>query len=189
MTDGKEILIEDTRKIHTTKHGARRLEKVIVIGCSGSGKSTFARKLSAITNLPLYYLDMIWYKPDKTTLTEDEFDKRVSILLQKDKWIIDGDYKRTLEIRLIHCDTVFLLDIPTHICLESARSRIGKQRVDLPWLETEFEEDFKQWICNYQENSLPQILTLLEKHKDGKQIVIFKTRKEIDDYLKRLMID
>ena len=68
--------------------------------------------------------------------------------------------------------------IPTHICLEGAKSRIGKKREDLPWLETELEEDFKQWICNYPEKSLPKIMDLLEKYKTDRQIMIFKSRDE-----------
>ena len=75
------------------------MKKIIIIGCSGSGKSTFARKLSAKINIPLYYLDMIWYKPDKTTLTKKEFDEQLGALLDKDMWIIDGNYQRTLEMR------------------------------------------------------------------------------------------
>ena len=106
------------------------MKKIIIIGCPGSGKSTFARKLSAKTNIPLYYLDMIWHKPDKTTVTEKEFDEKLKNLMQKDEWIIDGNYMRTLEMRLKECDTVFLLDIPIRICLESAESRIGKKRQD-----------------------------------------------------------
>ena len=159
------------------------MKKIIIIGCSGSGKSTFARKLSAKINIPLYYLDMIWYKPDKTTLTKKEFDEQLGALLDKDMWIIDGNYQRTLEMRLEKCDTIFLLDISTKICLESAKSRIGKKRMDLPWLETEFEEDFKQWIRNYRDKSLPKIMELLEKYKTNKQIIIFKSREEADNFL------
>lgn len=120
------------------------MKKIIIIGCPGSGKSTFARKLSEITNIPLYYLDMIWHKPDKTTLTKEEFDERLRELLQKSEWIIDGDYQRTLELRIKECDTIFLLDIPLQTCLEGVRARIGKKRSDLPWLETELDEDFEK---------------------------------------------
>ena len=159
------------------------MKKIIIIGCPGSGKSTFARKLSVKTNIPLYYLDMIWHKPDKTTVTEKEFDEKLKNLMQKDEWIIDGNYMRTLEMRLKECDTVFLLDIPIQICLESAESRIGKKRQDLPWIETSFEQDFKQWICDYPYKSLPEILKLLEKYKANKQIIIFKSREQSDKYL------
>lgn len=111
------------------------MKKIIVIDCSGSGKSTFARKLSTKINIPLYYLDMIWHKPDKTTITEKEFDEQLKTLLQKVKWIIDGNYQRTLDMRLKEYDSVFLLDIPTKICLENAKSRIGRKREDFPWME------------------------------------------------------
>lgn len=159
------------------------MKKIIVIGCSGSGKSVFARKLSAKTNIPLYYLDMIWHKPDRTTITEKEFDEQLAMLLQKEEWIVDGNYQRTLEMRLKECDTVFLLDIPTQICLEGAQSRIGRKREDLPWRETAFDEDFKQWICDYPCKSLPKILELLEKYRGDKQIIIFRSREETDEYL------
>lgn len=102
--------------------------KVIIIGSPGSGKSTFARKLRDITDIPLYYLDMIWHKPDRTNISQEEFDTQLNDILQKDRWIIDGNYQRTLESRLEKCDTVFLMDFPIDVCLSGAESRIGKKR-------------------------------------------------------------
>ncbi len=113
------------------------MKKILVIGCPGSGKSTFARHLRDITGLPLYYLDMIWHKADKSNITESEFDCKLSRILSKDKWIIDGNYKRTLKARLEKCDMVLWLDYPTELCLQSVKSRIGKPREDMPWIETE----------------------------------------------------
>lgn len=162
------------------------MNKIIVIGCSGSGKSTFARKLSALLNLPLYYLDMIWHKPDKTTITQKEFDAKLNKILKEYRWIIDGNYQRTLEMRLKKCDSVFLFDISTELCLEGAKSRIGKQRVDLPWLETEFDDDFKQWIYDYKTKTLPITMDLLKQYQDEKQVIIFKSREESEEFLKKL---
>ena len=102
------------------------MQKVIVIGSPGAGKSTFARQLRAVTNLPLYYLDMIWHKSDGTNISLAEFDKQLDKILQSDRWIIDGNYQRTLAMRLCVCDTVFLLDYSLRVCLEGAESRIGK---------------------------------------------------------------
>ena len=65
------------------------LRKVIIIGCPGAGKSTFARILSDKTHLPLYYLDMLWHKPDRTTVERNIFDKRLKEIISGDKWIID----------------------------------------------------------------------------------------------------
>ena len=82
-------------------------KKVIIIGSPGSGKSTFARKFRDITGLPLHYLDMIWHRPDKTTVSKEEFDSELEKILNKDSFIIDGNYSRTLEVRFYNCDTVF----------------------------------------------------------------------------------
>ena len=100
--------------------------KAIIIGSPGAGKSTFARKLRDITNLPLYYLDMLWHKPDGTNISREEFDLQLGEILKKRRWIIDGNYRRTLETRLKECHTVFLLDFPLEVCLLGAKSRIGK---------------------------------------------------------------
>lgn len=158
--------------------------KIMIIGSPGAGKSTFARKLRDATKLPLYYLDMIWHKPDQTNISREEFDTQLNEIIKRDKWIIDGNYQRTLEVRLRECDTVFLMDFPLEICLLGAQSRIGKKHEDLPWVESEFDEEFKQSIIDFPKNQLPQIYELLEKYKENKEIIIFKSRKEADDYLK-----
>ncbi len=125
------------------------MRKVIVIGCPGAGKSTFSRKLRDKTGLPLHYLDMIHHKPDRTTVPNEEFDVRLKQLLSQDRWIIDGNYQRTLEVRLQACDTVFLLDFPLEVCLSGAEARVGQVREEMPWTELEFDPEFKQWILDF----------------------------------------
>ncbi len=159
------------------------MEKVIIIGCPGSGKTTFAEKLNKCTGLPLYYLDAIWHKPDKTHISREDFDKRISEIFKEDKWIIDGNYKRTIEIRLKECDTVFLFDLPTEICLQGATERIGKGRYDLPWIETELDPEFKQFIEEFPKDTLPYIYELIGKYKEEKQVIIFKSRKDADEFI------
>lgn len=162
--------------------------KIIIIGSPGSGKSTFARQLSNITNLPLYYLDMLWHKKDRTNISREEFDEKLTEILKRDKWIIDGNYQRTIEMRLKECDTVFLMDYPLEVCLSGAEERVGKKREDLPWIEEKFDEEFKQIIVDFSKKKLPQIYKLLEKYKQNKNIVIFKSREEADEYLKKMTI-
>lgn len=163
------------------------MKKIIIIGCPGSGKSTFSRKLNDILNYPIYHLDMIWHNPDKTTISREAFDEKLEEIFKTEKWIIDGNYSRTIEKRLKACDTVFLLDIPTDICIEGAKSRIGTKREDLPWIEEELDEDFKEKILEFSANKLPQIYQLLEEYKDGREINIFKSREEIDNYINNLL--
>ena len=88
-------------------------------------------------------------------------------------------------MRLSACDTVFLLDFPVEVCLSGAQSRIGKQREDLPWLETVFDEEFRQWILSFPVEQLPYIYKLLEKYRENKHIVVFKSRKETEGYLQK----
>ncbi|MCI8317887.1 MAG: adenylate kinase [Lachnospiraceae bacterium] len=162
------------------------MQKVIVIGSPGAGKSTFARKLRDVSGLPLYYLDLIWHRPDQTNISRDEFDIQLQTILRKECWIVDGNYLRTLEMRLKVCDTVFLLDFPVEVCLLGAQSRIGRKREDLPWLETVFDEEFRQWILSFPAEQLPYIYELLKKYRKNKQIVVFKSRKEADEYLQNI---
>lgn len=140
------------------------MKKIIVIGSPGAGKSTFARKLQAVTRLPLYYLDLLWHRKDQTNVSATAFDGALEKILATDEWIIDGNYLRTMERRLAACDTVFLLDYPLDICLAGAQARIGQKRVDLPWVETEFDEEFRQWILNFPTEQLPKIYQLLVKY-------------------------
>lgn len=163
------------------------MKRAVVIGCSGSGKSVFSRKLRDVTGLTLYYLDMIWHKPDGTNILRDEFDEKLRSIMSRDSWIIDGNYQRTLETRIKACDTVFLFDLPTETCIEGALSRIGKKREDMPWFENELDPQFRQWIESFRENQLPEIYRLLEKYKNGRQIVVFRTREQADKFIEKLV--
>jgi adenylate kinase family enzyme len=156
--------------------------RAIVIGCPGAGKSTFARKLRDKTGLPLYYLDMIFHKPDRTTVTREEFDKKLKTILQTEEWIIDGNYQRTLPLRFEACTDIFFLDFPLDPCLEGAASRIGKEREDMPWIEQEFDPEFRQYILDFQKDQIPKIYELVKMYRETRRIVIFHSREETDTW-------
>ena len=162
------------------------MQKVIVIGCPGSGKTTFSEKLHDITGLPLYYLDAIWHKPDKTHISREDFDKSISEIFNASEWIIDGNYNRTIEMRLQQCDTVFLFDLPSEVCIQGATDRLGKGRYDLPWIEKELPNALKQSIEEFPRDSLPRIYDLLKKYSEDKQVIVFKSREAADAYLQTI---
>ena len=158
------------------------MKKVIVIGCPGSGKSTFSRVLHDVTGIPLFHLDMMYWNADRTTVDKSVFRERLSEVMKKDEWIIDGNYGPTMEMRLQACDTVFFLDYPVDVCLEGVRERRGKPRSDMPWVENEEDEDFIEFIKKYNSQSRPEVISLLEKYCD-RNIFVFKNRTEADIFL------
>ena len=164
------------------------MQKVIVIGCPGSGKSTFSRALHEATKLPLIHLDMLFWNADRTTVTHEVFDQRLEKVMDGECWIIDGNYSRTMELRMAACDTVFFLDYPTEVCLESIRNRRGKPRPDMPWIEQVDDPDYEEFlafISNFNYDRRPQVMSLLDKYSE-KNIYRFTSRGQADAFLKTI---
>lgn len=162
------------------------MQKVLVIGCPGAGKSTFARALRDATGLPLCYLDMLWHKPDRTNVTPEAFDRALAEWLARPAWIIDGNYLRTMELRMQAADTVFFLDYPLNVCLAGVEGRIGQAREDMPWVETEWDPEFRQYILDFGRDQYPRMLRLLDRCRAERNVVTFHSRAEADAWLKWL---
>ena len=162
------------------------MKKVIVIGCPGSGKSVFSRTLHDITGLPLYHLDMINWHEDKSTLSREELIEKINEIGATDKWIMDGNYGGTMELRMSLCDTIVFLDYPTDVCLEGIMARRGTQRPDMPWQDSnDLDEEFVDSVKNYYSQNRPTVLDRIKIFSD-KKIFIFKSSPEADDFLKTL---
>lgn len=162
------------------------MKKIMVIGCPGSGKSTFSRALHNVTGIPLFHLDMLYWNADRTIVDKAVFRERLADTMQKNEWIIDGNYSSTIELRLQACDTVIFLDYPLEVCLEGVQERKGKPRTDMPWVETDEEDiEFIEFIKNYNSQSRPTVMELLNKYF-YKDIYIFKSRNETDEFLRQM---
>ena len=158
------------------------MKKIIVIGCPGGGKSFFSRALHHKTGLPIHHLDMMYWNADKTIVEKNIFRERLASTLLQDKWIIDGNYGSTMELRMAACDTVIFLDYPLEVCLDGIKERRGKPRSDMPWIETEEDAEFIEFIKNYNEQQKPKVLELLEKYSD-RNIIILESREQADVFL------
>ncbi len=159
------------------------MNRILILGCPGSGKSTFAKALAKQLELPLYHLDLLYHLADRTTASREVFDERLREVLKQPEWIIDGNYSRTVSLRLQHADTVFLFDLPTEDCVQGVENRIGKPRDDMPWQETEFDPEFKEYILSFRTSQLPKLLQQLNSAAEHIVLIPFHSREEADAFL------
>ena len=162
------------------------MKRIMVIGCPGSGKSTLSRELHCKTGIPLYHLDMLNWNADRTMVEKSVFLERLSDVLEKDEWIIDGNYGSTMELRMQRCDTILFLDYPLDVCLDGVSKRRGQPRSDMPWKETgQDDEEFIRFIKNYNSQSKPYVMELLQNYSH-KNIIVFKSRNEANSFLSKI---
>ena len=160
-------------------------DKILILGCSGSGKSTFARALAAKTGLPLVHLDNVWWRADGSHISRDEFDRTLAGLLEGERWILDGDYSRTYEVRLRAADTVVFLDYPEDVCMDGIRRRVGEERPDMPWTESTLDPELVAMVKNFAADNRPVLLALFKRYPE-KQVITFTDRTQADRWLSEL---
>ena len=166
------------------------MERILIIGCSGAGKSTLARKLGDITGIPVVHLDSLFWKPGWVESTREEIDEKIRLALAEDRWILDGNYSRTLPMRLERCDSVIFLDYPRWLCLWGVVKRVaksyGKVRPDMPeGCHERIDWEIRQWVWNFHKNVRPKLITALENAPDV-QLTVLKNRTEAAKFLERV---
>lgn len=167
------------------------MKRVLIIGCGGSGKSTLARLLGEKTGLPVVHLDQIFWAPGNWQhLDRESFDCLLQEEVEKDRWILDGNYDRTLEKRLAHCDTVIWLDYNRFVCLIGWVKRVisnwGTARADMAEGCTEwFDPEFAGWIWRFNKEHRVKYTELLDR-QDEKLILRFKSRSQLKKYIATL---
>ncbi|MBU8598164.1 DNA topology modulation protein [Shouchella clausii] len=164
------------------------MNRIVVIGSAGSGKSTLSRKLSERLSLPVIHLDRFYWKPNWTPTPNEEWDAFLKDAVSQNKWIIDGNYSRTLDMRLNEGDAVIFLDMPRLLCIYRIIKRRliyhGKTRPDLNEdCPEKLDWAFFVWVWNYKKRSRPKVIQALEQVKERKRVVILKTRKEVQRFL------
>ena len=163
------------------------MDKIIVIGCGGAGKSTFSRKLSNKLDIPVYHLDKLFWNKGWIETPQKEFNKKIKEVISKDKWIIDGNYIKTIDIRAKDADTIIFINMPTYICLYRIFKRRfmyrGKSRPDMADGYPEgIDIEFFKWVLSYNKKIRPEILKKLSLYKE-KNIVVLNGRKEVKKFL------
>ncbi len=168
------------------------MQKILIIGSPGSGKSTFGKRLSEKLNIPLIHLDRLWWKEGWVERSREEFDALLVNELLKDKWIIDGNYGRTVELRLQYADTVIFFDYNRFLCLWRILKRVitnyGKNRDDMgKGCPERFDLEFMHYVYSFNDNQRDKILKLLSTNKDVR-VIIINNRKKFKKLEKELIL-
>jgi adenylate kinase family enzyme len=166
------------------------MKRVVIIGCGGAGKSTLAQELGKRTGLPVIHLDSIFWLPGWVEMNRDEFDRKIRAELEKEQWIIDGNYNRTMPERIARCDTIIYLDFPRIVCLYGIFKRlltnIGKTRPDMgEGCPERIDWEFLKWVWNYNKDKRERNYRLLNEATHAETIVL-KNRRAVKKFLKSL---
>ena len=166
------------------------MERLIIIGCGGAGKSTLARKLGEVLDLPVVHLDKLFWKPGWVEMEREEFDALLQVELQKEKWIMDGNFNRTMPERMKRCDTIIYLDFSRFACLMGVLKRIittyGKVRPDMgEGCPERIDLEFLKWVWNFNKNKRESYYKLLNEAENVETIVL-KNRRAVKMFLKTL---
>ena len=161
------------------------LQKILVIGCCGAGKSTFSKKVQSILNLEIIHLDQYYHKPNWEETEQDEWEKIVNSLVQKPSWIMDGNYASSFDIRFKYADTIIYLDYPTILCFWRVIKRIvkyyGKVRSDIQQgCKERFDLEFLYFVATFNYKNRIGIIEKLNLIKNEKKVYILKTDKAAD---------
>lgn len=200
----KKLFLKTDLENYYEKFGARYLEKlnngeklyyidipadkISIIGGSGSGKSTLANILSESMKIPVIHLDSINYKPNWIQVDKVERDKIISGKSNEDKWIIDGNYNKTLKERLIKSDLIIWLDYSSYTQIKGVVKRIAqnynKERSEIPGCKERINLKFIKYVATYNKVKRPEMLEILKDIPEDK-LLIFKKQKDLSNWLKK----
>ena len=157
------------------------MERILIIGSPGAGKTTLALALGRKLGLPVTHLDVLHWRDGWVEAPREEFDALLREVLASPRWIIDGNYSRTIPLRLQYCDTVLYLDYPRLLCLCGAIRRVvtnhGKSRPDMGGdCPERFDLDFLRYIWSFRKTQRGKILGLLESFPG--RVVLLHNRRE-----------
>jgi adenylate kinase family enzyme len=180
------------------------MKRVVIVGCPGAGKSTFAKKLHERTGLPLVHLDFYHHQRQHNYYTDKPaWISRVKTLMRPEQWIIDGNYMSTIPERFRAADTIIFLDLPRWLCVYRVAKRRfhyrNKRRDDMPsdWTE-KANIAFLKYVWHFNRHDKPKLVSEINKHvaidknndkNHAKDVLIFHNSQDAERYLAQLEND
>ena len=164
------------------------MKRVLVIGCGGAGKSTFATRLGEILDIEVLHLDKFYWQSGWTEPSKPDWLTTVGELVRRDSWIMDGNFSGTLEFRFQHCDTIIFLDMPRLLCLwRVTKRRLRYRKRSRPDMadgcDEKLDPEFIRWVWTYPRRSRPKVVRLIQEHSGDKRIVWLRSDSEVEKFL------
>ncbi len=188
------LKLKNTHKINNNQYISHNefdiktanINRIAIIGGSGSGKTTLADILSKELNIPAIHLDAINYNPNWVEIDKNKRDKIILSKANEDKWIIDGNYNKTLKERLQKADLIIWLDYSTLAHIKGICKRIsknyGKEKADIPGCKERINLKFIKYVISYNKKKRPEIMDLL-KDISNEKLIVFNKQKDLNNWL------
>ena len=169
------------------------MERIAILGCPGSGKSTLARALGVRLDLPIVHIDTLYWQPQWTAPDAAAFRARMVEALEGDRWVVDGNFSATFDLRLPRADTVIVIEQPRWRCLWRALKRWvtwrGRNRPDLaPGCPEKFDPEFYSYIWNYNRDQHPKLAVALAPHGVNLRVIRLRSDRDIAIFLKTISL-
>ena len=163
--------------------------KIVVLGVSASGKSTFARLLAEKTQLSLVHMDGIMWKPNWQYIGDEETVRLIKEVTEKNSWIIEGFIKKDAQVNLFNkADTLLYLDYPAWLPALRYIKRWWQHRKDprpeLPGCSEKFSFEFLKRV--FLKKEVYRLEQLLKKGDYNAKTVRLKSPKEATEFLQSL---
>lgn len=165
------------------------MERVLILGCGGAGKSTLAKRLGQLTGLPVIHLDAHYFTAGWIATPAEQWRPKVEKLVAEEHWIIDGNFASTLDLRLPRADTIVFLDLPRRICFWRVLKRWithrGRTRPDMATgCNEKADLEFLKWIWNFPSTDRPKTLHVIDRARaEGKEVHRLTSRAQVERFV------
>jgi adenylate kinase family enzyme len=167
------------------------VDRIAILGCGGSGKTTVGRRLAAHLNVPLTHLDGLYYDSYWNTLPPEKFAALQEEIVAGPRWVIDGNFTASMPIRFARADTVIFLDIPPIVCLWGILQRRYKYRGGQHAAQGVYDRitwNFIRYVMGFRRSMRPRVRAMISQHATHADVVILTSRRAARRYLETVAL-
>lgn len=165
------------------------MERIAIVGCGGSGKSYLARQLGRLLGAPVTHLDAVYFDDEWNPLPMEKFEALQRELVAAPRWVIDGNYNSTLQVRLEAADTIIFMDLSTRACLWgiiSRQLRHGRGQNTQTGVYNRINWDVLRYVAGYRRKMRPRVQAKIDQYATHAQVITLTSRRQARRFLRDL---